>query len=241
MFKDRKEEGQKLGTLRIISDSSEPFADRVEAGRLLAGQLQKLKSESAVVLGIPRGGVVIANEIAMGLNADLDVVLTHKLGAPANKELAVGSVSENGHLFINEMVAPYVGADKRYIEQERTYQLSQIAVKVRLYRSILSKLPLKGRVVIVTDDGVATGATMQAAVWSIRQEGAKKIILALPVGPRDSVTILSKDADEIVCLKVPPYFDALSRFYLQFPQVEDEELLQILRQVAQRRTKDESR
>jgi predicted phosphoribosyltransferase len=224
-----------MGTLRIISDSSEPFRTRIEAGQLLADELEKFCGKKAVVLGIPRGGVIVANEIALRLNADLDVVLTHKLGAPGNEELAVGAVSENGLLYINKSVAPYVGADDRYIEREKTRQLQQIAHKVEMYRAVLPKLSLNERIVIVTDDGVATGATMQAALWAVRQEKPKKLVLALPVGPQESVTKLSESADETVCLRTPPYFDALGRFYLEFTQVEDEQLLQILQETVERR------
>jgi predicted phosphoribosyltransferase len=224
-----------MGTLRIISDTSEPFRTRIEAGQLLADELEKLSGKKTVVLGIPRGGVIVANEIALRLSADLDVVLTHKLGAPGNEELAVGSVSESGFLYINKSVAPYVGADDRYIEREKTRQLQQIAYKVKMYRAVLPKLSLNERIVIVTDDGVATGATMQAALWAVRQEKPKNLVLALPVGPEETVTKLSESADETVCLRTPPYFDALGRFYLEFTQVEDEHLIQILQQAGERR------
>ncbi len=224
-----------MGELRIISDTSEPFSTRIEAGQLLADELKIFSGKKTVVLGIPRGGVIVANEIALRLDADLDVVLTHKLGAPGNEELAVGSVSESGFLYINKSVAPYVGADDRYIEREKTRQLQQIAHKVTMYRAVLPKLSLNGKIVIVTDDGVATGATMQAALWAVRQEKPKKVVLALPVGPQESVTKLSESADETVCLRTPPYFDALGRFYLEFTQVEDEHLIQILQQANERR------
>ena len=225
-----------MGTLRIISDSSEPFRDRIEAGRLLAGELEKINSKKTVVLGIPRGGIIVANEIALGLEAQMDVVLAHKLGAPENKELAVGAVCENGMLFVNKTIAPYVGADDRYIEREKSYQLQEISRKVQLYRSILPKISLKERITIVTDDGVATGATMQAALWAIQQEKPKKLILALPVGPEDTVTKLSEDADETICLRTPLNFEALGRFYLSFSQVDDEQLLQILEHERKRRS-----
>ncbi|HBG27178.1 MAG: hypothetical protein A2Y10_07385 [Planctomycetes bacterium GWF2_41_51] len=224
-----------MGTLKIISEKSESFTDRVEAGQLLANELKYVSGKNTVVLGIPRGGVIIANEIAAALNADLDVVLTHKLGAPGNKELAIGAISENKQLYINKSIAPYVGADEDYIEQEKTFQLKQIEHKVQMYRAILPKLELKQKILIVTDDGVATGATMQAALWSLRRENPDKIILALPVGPKASVAALSKDANETICLRTPPFFDALGRFYLEFGQVEDQELMQILQHESEKR------
>ncbi|HBG27943.1 MAG: hypothetical protein A2Y10_18280 [Planctomycetes bacterium GWF2_41_51] len=224
-----------MGKLQIISESSEPFQNRIEAGKLLLNYLEKFKTDKTVVLGIPRGGVIIANEIAVGLKAAMDIVLTHKIGAPGNKELAVGAISENGSLFVNESIADYVGADQPYIEREKKYQLQEIESKVQLYREILPKLELKEKIVIITDDGVATGATMQAALWAIRQKKPEKLILALPVGPEDAITKLSKDADDTICLKTPQYFEALNRFYIEFNQVEDEHLLRIFEQENKRR------
>lgn len=224
-----------MGRLRIISDSGEAFENRIEAGRLLTGYLERFKGDKTVVLGIPRGGVIIANEIAIGLETPMDIVLTHKLGAPGNRELAIGSVSEDGILFVNNSIARYVGADDRYVEQEKAFQLQEIAHKVKLYRAVLPKISLEGKIVIITDDGVATGATMQSALWAVQQEKPEKLVLALPVGPLDSVTKLSKDADETICLRTPLNFQALGYFFLDFGQVEDETLLQILEQEKSRR------
>lgn len=201
----------------------------------MAQQLKKFCNKKAVVLGIPRGGVIIAHQIANTLKADLDMVLSHKLGAPGNPELAIGAVCEDGKLFIDEKIAYYVGADKFHIEQEKNNQLQEIARRVKRYRDILSKLSLAKRVVILTDDGVATGATMQAALWAVRQEKPEKIILAIPVGPQDSVRKLSEDADQTVCLRTPPFFDAIGQFYLQFNQIENQQLLEILQQERNKR------
>ena len=219
-----------MGILQIISKSSEPFGNRAEAGRLLACELHKYRDVKAIVLGIPRGGVIIANQIAKSLGVDLDVVLSHKLGAPANPELAIGAVCEDGTVFVDERLAQYVDADADYIEHEKERQLNEIARRVELYRQILGKIDLDGRVVIITDDGVATGATMQAALWAVRQEKPETIILALPVGSEDTVRRLSQAADETVCLKTPSSFDALRRFYMNFSQVEDTQLLEILKE-----------
>ena len=223
------------GKVRILSQSSEPFRNRFEAGKLLAAELMEYRGKKAAILGIPRGGIIIANEIAKELSADMDIVLTHKLGAPYNSELAVGAVCEDGTHFVNESIAGYVGADKRYIAMEKERQLKEIGRKVNLYRPVLAKLHLEGRIVIATDDGVATGATMQAALWAIRKENPAKLVLVIPVGPPDSVNRLSADADETICLKSPYDFQALGRFYIDFPQVEDEELLQILEEESKRR------
>jgi len=226
-----------MGTLRIISKSSKPFSGRIEAGQALAGHLQKFRSQKPAVLGIPRGGIIIAQQIADVLEADLDIVLSHKLGAPGNPELAIGAVCEDGKLFLDQRITSYVGADDAYIEQEKARQLKQINLRIQRYREVLPKLPLQKRVVIITDDGVATGATAQAALWAVRQEKPQKIVVALPVGPEDTLKKLSEDADQTICLQAPPFFSALSQFYLQFTQVEDEELLEILEVENKRRSK----
>ncbi|OHB60768.1 MAG: hypothetical protein A2167_07120 [Planctomycetes bacterium RBG_13_46_10] len=224
-----------MGTLKIISDNGKPFSDRIEAGQLLAKQLQEHRGQKTAVLGIPRGGVIIAQQLAIELEADLDIVLAHKLGAPGNPELAIGAVCEDGKLFIDDSISSCVCADQNYIRKEKTQQLKEIARRIELYRKVLPKLSLKSRIVIITDDGVATGATMLAALWAVRQEKPKKIIAALPIGPMDSLEKLSEDADEVICLQSPPYFAALSQFYLYFTQVEDQELLQILIAESKRR------
>ena len=230
-----------MGTLRIVSNSSRVFNSRMEAGDLLAHQLENVEIRESkfqiplVVLGVPRGGIVVAREIAHALQADLDMVLAHKLGAPGNPELAIGAVCEDGKLFLDEEISSYMGVDDDYIKREKSRQLQEIARRVKRYRSVLPKIPLAGRVAIVTDDGVATGATMQAALWAVRQENPKKIVAALPVGPQETLEKLSRDADETICLQAPPFFSAISQFYSYFNQVEDEELLEILQEESKRR------
>jgi len=230
-----------MGTLRIVSNSSRVFSSRMEAGDLLAHQLENVEIRESkfqiplVVLGVPRGGIVVAREIAHALQADLDMVLAHKLGAPGNPELAIGAVCEDGKLFLDEEISSYMGVDDDYIKREKSRQLQEIARRVKRYRSVLPKIPLAGRVAIVTDDGVATGATLQAALWAVRQENPKKIVAALPVGPQETLEKLSRDADETICLQAPPFFSAISQFYSYFNQVEDEELLEILQEESKRR------
>jgi len=230
-----------MGTLRIVSNSSRVFNSRMEAGDLLAHQLENVEIRESkfqiplVVLGVPRGGIVVAREIAHALQADLDMVLAHKLGAPGNPELAIGAVCEDGKLFLDEEISSYMGVDDDYIKREKSRQLQEIARRVKRYRSVLPKIPLAGRVAIVTDDGVATGATLQAALWAVRQENPKKIVAALPVGPQETLEKLSRDADETICLQAPPFFSAISQFYSYFNQVEDEELLEILQEESKRR------
>jgi putative phosphoribosyl transferase len=224
-----------MGTVQIISYSGEPFESRKQAGEQLAHRLEKLGSRRPVVLGIPRGGIVVAHEIAARLNADLDVILAHKLGAPQNPELAIGAVLEDGTHFVNKMTASYAGADQNHIRREKAIQLERITQRAQRYRRVLPRLALDDRVVIVTDDGVATGASMQAALWAVRTQNPARVVLALPVGPEDTIRMLSKSTDETVCLKAPPDFQALSRFYLRFGQVGDEQVLMLLEQDALRR------
>lgn len=224
-----------MGKLRIISRSDERFRDRVEAGELLGRELSYLRGEKAVVLGIPRGGVVAACEVAEALDADLDIVLSRKLRTPGHPELALGSVAEDGKVFLNETVVWEVRADDAYIQQEKAIQLLEITRRKELIRRILPKVPLERRLVIIIDDGVATGATFQAALWAVRQERPRKLIAALPVGPEDTLRRLSADADEIICLRAPPFFAAVGQFYLLFEQVTDEYVLEILGQEQRRK------
>jgi predicted phosphoribosyltransferase len=224
-----------MGNLHILSHSGEPFRDRVEAGRLLGYSLKSLRLQKPVVLGIPRGGLVVAQEIARMLEGDLDIVLARKLRAPQNSELAIGSVSETGKLFLDQSLVELLGIPDEYISQEKDYQMAEIARRMSLVRSVLPKTMIAGRPVIVTDDGVATGSTLQSALWAVRHESPSTLLAALPVGPEDTVRRLSADCDEMYVSRVPNYFSAVGQFYVHFDQVEDEEVLSILGDEAQRK------
>lgn len=216
--------------VKIISYSDNAFKDRRESGKLLAKELSGLRAKKVVVLGIPRGGVVVANELAQELDAELDIILTRKIGAPGNPELAVGAVSEDGSLFIDESIASHTGAASVYIQQEKARQMQEIERRRLLFRSARPKIPLKNRIVIVTDDGIATGATMQASLWSIRNENPKKIIAAIPVAPdEETLKRMADTADEVICLRLPSFFSAVGQFYHNFTQTEDSEVLEILK------------
>lgn len=219
-----------MGTVRVLSHSPEPFADRVEAGRLLGAELEAYRARRPVVLGIPRGGVVIAARIADHLGAQLDIVLSRKIGAPSNPELAIGSLAEDGRLFLDEYIAGRLGVAAQYIEQESARQRGEIARRVALYRAVLPKVPLHDRVVVIADDGLATGATMQAALWAVRREQAGFVVAAVPVGAVGTIERLAGSADELLCLRAPEDFGAVGRFYRRFDQIEDEEVLAILKQ-----------
>jgi predicted phosphoribosyltransferase len=221
-----------MGNLHILSRSGEPFRDRLEAGRLLGYSLKSQRLNKPVVLGIPRGGLVVAREAARMLDGELDIVLARKLRAPHNPELAIGSVSETGKLFLDQSLVAVLGITEDYIAQEKDYQMAEIARRMALVRSVLPKTPLEGREVIVTDDGVATGSTLQAALWAARHENPSKLIAAMPVGPEDTISRLAADCDEMLVARVPSYFSAVGQFYLRFDQVEDDEVLSILKEEA---------
>ncbi len=224
-----------MARLRIISHSGEPFRDRQEVGQLLAWELRNLPGRNLVVLGIPRGGIIVAQGLAQTLDAELDIVLAHKLRAPGHPELAMGSVAENGKVFLNDQVVSELGISDHYIEEEAAAQLAEIKRRARLVRRVRPRVPLKGKIVIVTDDGVATGATTQAAFWAVRQEKPALLVAAIPVGPEDVVRRLAKDVDEMVCLRTPPLFSAVGQFYLRFEPVDDADVLKILREEQKRR------
>jgi putative phosphoribosyl transferase len=223
--------------VHILSHNNEPFRDREQAGQLLGKELGELKGKNAVVLGIPRGGIVVARELALRIDADMDVVLSRKLGAPGQSELAMGALSENGAIFLNTEVVRELGVADREIEREKALQMAEIQRRSQLIRNVLPKTPLKERIVLVTDDGVATGATMQAALWAARQEGPRRLMVAVPVASAEALDRLSADADEIICLRQPPFFYAVGQFYVQFYQVEDMDVLRILKDEVRRREK----
>jgi len=224
-----------MGKLRIVSRSPERFKDRQEAGRLLAAELRQLKGQNAAVLGIPRGGIVVARELAVALDARLDIVLSRKLRTPGQWELAMGSVAEDGKLFLNEDVIRALGISRELIERERKLQLEEIARRASLIRQATPRIPLEDSIVVVTDDGIATGATTQAAISFVRRQNPKKLIVAVPVGSEDTVRELSAEVDEMLCLRVPPSFQAVGQFYVHFEAVEDEDVLRILKEDAARR------
>jgi predicted phosphoribosyltransferase len=203
---------------------------------LLGQKLEPYKNARTLVLGIPRGGVVVASEIAKVLHADLDVIVSHKIGAPGNPEFAIGSVSEQGEIFLDERTRHL--AQPGYIEKERKEQLRLIQKRLGEYRAILPRTPLKDRTVIITDDGVAMGFTLQAAIQSARIEHPAKIILALPVGPPETVERLSQNVEEAFVISTPWNFHAVSQFYEEFPQTTDEEVLEILRHESARRAEE---
>lgn len=219
-----------MGNLRIVSHSREPFANRVEAGRLLARELNHLRDKEVVVLGIPRGGIIPARELALAFNGRLDVILSHKLRIPGRPEVAMGAIAEGGISFVDPQIVRLLGLTVQMIEEEKNIQLDELNRRSEKIRQVLPRIPLENRQVIITDDGVATGATTLTAIRSVRFENPARLILALPVGPEDSIRELADEADETICLRVPPDFIAVGQFYRNFEQVSDQEMLDILKE-----------
>ncbi|MDI6771174.1 MAG: phosphoribosyltransferase family protein [bacterium] len=201
------------------------FTDRRDAGRHLAVALEHLRDRDPVVLAVPRGGVVVGREVAERLGTLLEVIVPRKLRAPYNPELAIGAVAEGGEAVLDEM-AHGVGA--AYLEQEIEAQRAEIARRVKAYRRGRPLPSLAGRTVIVLDDGIATGATLIAALRAVRAMAPSHLVAAVPVAPPESVARLAKEADEVVCLSAPEFFQAVGQFYEDFTQVEDAEVVALL-------------
>jgi putative phosphoribosyl transferase len=211
------------------------FRNREDAARQLAARLRERPLRRPLVLGIPRGGVVLGAVLARELGADLDVVLARKLRAPGQPELALGAVAEDGSVFINPLAQRYPGATPEYLEEERQWQSDEIARRSALFRSVRPRAPVADRSVIVTDDGLATGATMLAALQSLASaagERPQEVIVAVPVAAPGRVEAVAPWCDEVVCLLSPEDFRAVGEFYRDFRTVEDEEVLELLRAAA---------
>jgi putative phosphoribosyl transferase len=205
------------------------FLDRVEAGELLAGVLAGLVEPPALVLGIPRGGVVVAARVAARLGCPLDVVVPRKVGAPGNPELAVGAVAE-GVRALDEPAIGRLGLDRAAVEAEVAAQTVEVARRTAAYRRGLPPLDLAGRVAVLVDDGVATGWTCAAAAASVRQAGAARVLAAVPVGPPGLAGRLAPVVDQVLVLATPDPYHHVGQAYEHFPQVEDEEVLRCLQE-----------
>ncbi|MGH2375802.1 MAG: phosphoribosyltransferase [bacterium] len=202
------------------------FADRRDAGRRLAAALGGLRDRRPIVIAVPRGGVVVGHEVATHLGAPLDVIVPRKLRAPFNPELAIGAVAEGGAVFIDEGIAR--GIEAVYVAQEIAAQRAEIVRRVHVYRGDRTIPPLEGRVAVVVDDGIATGATMIAALRAVRALAPSRLVAAVPVAPPDGIARLAREADEMVCLVAPSVFHAVGQFYENFAQVDDHEVTALL-------------
>jgi len=205
------------------------FADRVEAGKRLASALPDYVGKDGIVLAIPRGGVVVGFEIAHSLGFPLDVIVPRKIGAPNNPELGIGAVTEDGTIILDESLVNQLGVTRDYIREESERQRLEIRRRLKMYRGDVPRPTLKGREVIIVDDGIATGSTMKAALASVRKSGAKTVIAAVPVGPASTIRELERLADRVVCLYTPEPFFAIGEFYDDFTQTENEEVIELLK------------
>lgn len=204
------------------------FQDRTDAGRRLADLLVDEGVEADIVLGIPRGGLPVARPVADALGAPLDVVVASKIGAPDNPELAVGAVASDGTVWYNDDLLDRVGASKSYLDRERERETEIAREKLERYRGTDDPPDVEGERVVVVDDGLATGATTIAALRQVRDAGAARVVLAVPVGSPDSVERLRAEADEVVAVETPARFGAVGQFYRDFGQVSDEAAMSYL-------------
>lgn len=206
------------------------FNDRRDAGIQLARALLRLRDAEPIVLALPRGGVPVAFEVAKALAAPLDVLLVRKIGAPGHEELALGAIMDGAHpqTVLNEEIIRLTAPPAGYLEAEKRRQLAEIERRRELYRGNKSALDVAGRTVIVVDDGIATGATVKAAMRGISQNGPRRLILAIPVAPPDSIENLKGFCDEVVCLYAPEPFFAVGAYYADFSQTSDDEVIRLV-------------
>jgi putative phosphoribosyl transferase len=212
------------------------FADRVEAGRLLAQKIAELAVENPIVLALPRGGVPVAAEIAQQLRAPLDVAFVRKIGAPGEPELAVGAVADGSEpeIVLNDKLVQALELDEDYIVAQAARELATIEMRRKEYESLRPTLVVADRAVIVVDDGVATGMTMQAALRQARRRKPSRLIAAAPVASREALAMLGNEADAVVCLASPRRFGSVGSFYRSFAEVTDADVAGLLRMSASR-------
>lgn len=209
------------------------FANRTSAGHALATRLPEYANRDVLVLGLPRGGVPVAYEVAKALNAELDVMIVRKVGAPFQPELALGAVASGGVVVLNEDLIAF-GENEAAVRQHAQEKLREVATRERRFRGDRPPPEIANRTVILVDDGAATGASMIAAVRATRALGARRIVVALPVAPADTCAKLAQDADEVACLAMPEIFRAVGDWYADFSQTEDAEVIELLEKARHR-------
>ncbi|MBD3243564.1 MAG: phosphoribosyltransferase [Chitinivibrionales bacterium] len=205
------------------------YSDRRAAGRVLAEHLAPLVGpDNPAVYGLLRGGMPVAFEVALALKADLDVFVVQKIGAPMQPELAMGAVAQGDARVVNEEIATYLGVSPEQFEQAAREALSRVREREKAYRGDLPVIEPRGRTVVVVDDGLATGASMRAAVRAMRKLDAARVVVGVPVGSENAVDVLTQEADLVVCPMVPRMFMAVGRWYEDFGQTSDDEVRQLL-------------
>lgn len=206
------------------------FKNREEAGQLLAKALIKYENnKNAIILGLPRGGVPVAAEVSKKLNLPLDIFLVRKLGTPGHEELAMGAIAMGGMKVLNQEVIDMLSIPKETIDRVIEAEQKELKRRDQLYRGNKTTLKIEGQIIILIDDGLATGATMRAAVAAVKTIHPKKVIVAVPVSPEDTYREFKAVVDEIVCLHIPEYFAAVGQFYNDFSQTSDEDVRKLLK------------
>lgn len=204
------------------------FRDRMDAGKQLARLLDDRDVEADIVLAIPRGGLPVGRAVADALGVPLDIIAARKIGAPGNPELAIGAVASDGSIWLNDRLIDQIGVDDSYIDEGIDRERENAQAKVDRYRKGRQEPEIAGKKVLIVDDGVATGATTTACIRQVKNAGADRVILGIPVGPPDSIERLGSEVDEVVCVETPPHFGAVGQFYETFTQVTDEEAIDYL-------------
>lgn len=213
------------------------FRDRIDAGQKLGERLEFLKGEpNVLVLGVPRGGVVVAAEVARALDAPLDIFIAHKIGAPSNPELAMGAITSAGDVWLDADIVRELRLSEEEIARGVTREQGEIARRLAVFRKERAPLDVKNKILVLVDDGVATGATVLVALRALRKLDLARLILAVPVGPVDTLRQLACECDHVVALATPFPFWAVGRFYAQFDQTTDEQVIAILDTRLQHRT-----
>lgn len=206
--------------------------DRRQAGRELARHLEHLRAEQPVVVGLPRGGVPVAAEVAAALDAPLDVILVRKLGVPFQPELAMGAIGEDGVRVLDDHLLAATGITADQVARVERRERAELDRRAATYRACRPRVPLAGRTVVIVDDGLATGATARAAVQVARQLGARRVVVAVPVGSQEAYEMLASEADQVICAQRPPAFTAVGAYYDDFHEVSDDEVTEALADTA---------
>ncbi len=208
------------------------FKDRIDAGKQLADKLEEFKdNKDVVLLALPRGGIILAYEVAKKINAPIDIVVPRKIGSPENEEFAIGAITETGQGIFDDDIIKSYGISKEYIDQKVEEEKKEAERRLKVYRGDKEAIALKDKIVILVDDGIATGNTIFAAIKSVKSKSPKKIIVAVPVLPPDTIGPVEKVVDELIYIDAPVIFGAIGKFYEVFGQTRDEEVVEIMKKV----------